>query len=145
MVSGASSYTYWTATYAWDMANYVAIVAITLVVFVVYRDEAFIGTWSKAAAVTILFSTFGFAVVPLSYVYSFGFSNHANAQVRQVNQCEVLFWGEIVCDDILVVHHRRALVDASFSTEIFAGSQTSYLPGCYCRNSFRNRICHGCC
>ncbi|CAM6122589.1 unnamed protein product [Calypogeia fissa] len=81
MLSGANTYSYWAATYSWDMMNYIAIVAITMLVFVAYRDQAFIGSWTKAGAVLVLLICFGLSVLPLSYCYSFAFSSHANAQV----------------------------------------------------------------
>ncbi|CAN5977083.1 unnamed protein product [Sphagnum jensenii] len=81
MVSGASPYSYWIATYAWDMANFAATVGITMLVFVAYRDESYIGTWTKAGAAVSLLMAFGLSVIPLSYCYSFAFNNPANAQV----------------------------------------------------------------
>ncbi|KAL3693440.1 hypothetical protein R1sor_007091 [Riccia sorocarpa] len=81
MLSGANTYSYWTATYFWDILNYIAIVLITMLVFVIYRDEAFIGSWTKAGAVFALLICFGLSVLPLSYCYSFGFTSHASAQV----------------------------------------------------------------
>ena len=84
MVSGASAYSYWAATYAWDMVTYLAIVGITMLVLLVYQDESFIGSWEKAGAAVSLLLAFGLAVIPLTYCYSFAFSNHANAQVRSL-------------------------------------------------------------
>ncbi|KAL2633831.1 hypothetical protein R1flu_005310 [Riccia fluitans] len=81
MLSGANTYSYWTATYFWDILNYVSIVLITMLVFMIYRDEAFIGSWTKAGAVFALLICFGLSVLPLSYCYSFGFTSHASAQV----------------------------------------------------------------
>ncbi|OAE27724.1 hypothetical protein AXG93_4193s1240 [Marchantia polymorpha subsp. ruderalis] len=81
MLSGANTYSYWTATYCWDILNYIAIVGITMLVFVLYRDQAFIGSWTKAGAVFVLLISFGLSVLPLSYCYSFAFTSHANAQV----------------------------------------------------------------
>jgi len=81
MVSGASSFSYWAATYAWDMLSYLAIVSTTMLVLVLYQDQSFTGSWAKASAAVALLIVFGLAVVPLTYCYSFAFSNHANAQV----------------------------------------------------------------
>ncbi|KAG0616755.1 hypothetical protein M758_5G140000 [Ceratodon purpureus] len=81
MVSGASSFSYWAAAYAWDMLSYLAIVSTTMLVLVLYQDQSFTGSWAKASAAVALLIAFGLAVVPLTYCYSFAFSNHANAQV----------------------------------------------------------------
>eukprot|EP00850_Spirogloea_muscicola_P017011 SM000142S00525 [mRNA] locus=s142:89468:101029:- [translate_table: standard] len=81
LVSGASLLAYWTATYAWDVLNYVVITSITMLVIVLYQDSAFVGTLSKSIAVLSLLTSFGLSVIPLSYCYSFGFSNHSSAQV----------------------------------------------------------------
>jgi hypothetical protein len=84
MLSGGNKYSYWAATYCWDMMNYMAIVAFSMLVFVVYRDQAFVGSWTKAGAAFVLLVSFGLAVVPLSYCYSFCFSSPSNAQVSMV-------------------------------------------------------------
>eukprot|EP00850_Spirogloea_muscicola_P023272 SM000343S12828 [mRNA] locus=s343:29457:40992:- [translate_table: standard] len=81
LVSGASLLAYWTATYAWDVLNYIVITSITMLVFVLYQDSAFVGTFFKSIAVLSLLTSFGLSVIPLSYCYSFGFSNHSSAQV----------------------------------------------------------------
>eukprot|EP00897_Mesotaenium_endlicherianum_P001456 jgi/Mesen1/1338/ME000013S00825 len=81
LVSGASVLAYWTATYVWDLLCHLAIVVITMAVFLAYRDRAFVGSLVKALAAMLLLSLFGVAVIPLSYCYSFAFASHANAQV----------------------------------------------------------------
>ncbi|CAM6001577.1 unnamed protein product [Sphagnum balticum] len=81
IVSGGSRIAYWVATYTWDMIMYTAIVVITMLVFVAYQDQSFIGSWTKVGAVLALLMSFGASVIPLTYCYSFAFSNHANAQV----------------------------------------------------------------
>ncbi len=83
-MSGGSRIAYWVATYTWDMIMYTAIVAITMLVFVAYQDQSFIGSWTKVGAVLALLMSFGASVIPLTYCYSFAFSNHANAQVGYV-------------------------------------------------------------
>lgn len=81
MVSGASCVSYWLATYTWDLITYAATVAITMLIFELYQDKSFIGSWTKAGATFAVLMSFGASVIPLTYCYSFGFSNHANAQV----------------------------------------------------------------
>ena len=82
MVSGASCVAYWSATYTWDLVTYAATLSITMLVFELYQDKSFIGSWTKAGATLSVLMSFGASVIPLTYCYSFGFSNHANAQVR---------------------------------------------------------------
>ena len=64
----------------WDLVVYLLVVAVAMAVFVMYRDKAFIGTFSKASGAALLLCLFGTSALPLSYVYSFAFQNHANAQ-----------------------------------------------------------------
>lgn len=81
MVSGASCVAYWTATYTWDLITYAATLALTMLIFELYQDKSFVGSWSKAGATLSVLMSFGASVIPLTYCYSFGFLNHANAQV----------------------------------------------------------------
>lgn len=91
MVSGASSLAYWASAYAWDMLSYLAIVSTTMLVLILCRDQSFTGSWAKGTAAVALLVAFGLAVVPLTYCYSFAFSNHANAQVLDLESFEFLF------------------------------------------------------
>lgn len=72
---------YWTATYTWDLITYAATLALTMLIFELYQDKSFVGSWSKAGATLSVLMSFGASVIPLTYCYSFGFLNHANAQV----------------------------------------------------------------
>lgn len=105
MVSGAGCVAYWAATYSWDMIIYAATVAITMLVFVAYQDQSFIGSPTKAGAAVLLLMSFGASVIPLTYCYSFGFSNHANAQVYNHNTC--IFPSEFQEDYLLPI--RRSM------------------------------------
>jgi ATP-binding cassette subfamily A (ABC1) protein 3 len=78
---------YWSATYTWDLITYAATLSISMLVFELYQDQSFIGSWTKAGATLSVLMAFGASVIPLTYCYSFGFSNHANAQVRSRIPC----------------------------------------------------------
>lgn len=91
MVSGASCVAYWLATYTWDLMTYAATLAITMLIFELYQDKSFIGSGTKAGATFAVLMSFGASVIPLTYCYSFGFSNHANAQVLNLLFSKISF------------------------------------------------------
>ncbi|GBG84246.1 hypothetical protein CBR_g38217 [Chara braunii] len=81
LVSGVNVYEYWCAAYTWDLINYFVIASITMLVFLIYQDQAFTGTASKGLGAFLLMMLFGASSIPLSYCYSFLFKNSASAQV----------------------------------------------------------------
>eukprot|EP00899_Mesostigma_viride_P015099 jgi/Mesvir1/23590/Mv18280-RA.1 len=81
LVSGAGVMAYWLATYLWDMLIFVTIAVASLIVFLIYEDVAFVGTASKAAGTFLIMVLFGASAIPLTYLYSFGFADHAASQV----------------------------------------------------------------
>jgi hypothetical protein len=82
MVSGVRGWTYWLATYLWDMSLYCIIVCGVSLVFARGFDApAFTGTANACAATFLLMFLYGTAAVPLSYCYSFSFDNHSTAQI----------------------------------------------------------------
>jgi len=82
-VSGVSPYTYWIATYAWDMMLFLILSAFCMLAFKVYEGDEGIFTSDAEStfAVFALISAYGFAAVPLSYIYSLPFENHSTAQI----------------------------------------------------------------
>ena len=81
LVSGTNPTVYWVAAYAWDLVNYLIIVAAVILVFVLFGNEAFTGTRNTAIATVLVFVLYGASVIPLSYCYTFMFENPASAQI----------------------------------------------------------------
>lgn len=97
---------YWSATYTWDLITYAATLAVTMLVFELYQDKAFISSWTKTGATLAVLMSFGASVIPLTYCYSFGFSNHANAQVIlrafvKILSTVIIFLRDMVLDSIM--------------------------------------------
>eukprot|EP00898_Chlorokybus_atmophyticus_P008904 jgi/Chlat1/9014/Chrsp94S08294 len=81
LVSGCSPLAYWSATYLWDVLNYIVIAIASMIVFLLYGDKGLIGSFAKGAGALALLVFYGLAVIPLSYCYSFAFQSHSAAQV----------------------------------------------------------------
>ncbi len=82
-VSGVSLYTYWIATYVWDMFLFCILSSFCMLAFKVYEgDEGiFTSDTESTLAVFSLITMYGCAAVPLSYIYSLPFDNHSTAQI----------------------------------------------------------------
>jgi len=80
-LSGLHPVSYWVANYLWDMLNYLFIIGCVMIVFVSYRTGEFTGSTDRTLATFTLLLSYGLAVIPLSYVYSFMFDSHSSAQV----------------------------------------------------------------
>ena len=65
----------------WDLATYVGVAVLSLGVFAAYNDRATVGSWQQALGTLCLLLSYGAAVIPLSYCYSFGFASPSAAQV----------------------------------------------------------------
>ena len=72
-VSGAGSATFWSATFVWDMINYLAPCVGVLIAFAAFDIEAFIGD-GRFADILLLMLLYGWAVLPFMYVLSFVFA-----------------------------------------------------------------------
>mmetsp|Transcript_200 Transcript_200/g.364 ORF Transcript_200/g.364 Transcript_200/m.364 type:complete len:2007 (-) Transcript_200:174-6194(-) len=84
IVSSVSPYLYWAATYTWDMLLYFVLTGFIMLAFVLYGEESskiFIDNSEAATAVFLLLILYGFASIPLNYIYSFAFDNHSTAQI----------------------------------------------------------------
>eukprot|EP00002_Diphylleia_rotans_P024252 TRINITY_DN477_c0_g2_i1.p1 TRINITY_DN477_c0_g2~~TRINITY_DN477_c0_g2_i1.p1 ORF type:complete len:1671 (+),score=364.81 TRINITY_DN477_c0_g2_i1:51-5063(+) len=79
-VSGVNIFSYWLASYLWDLLSYTAAVTLTLIVFAAFGRDEFVGDSETAGATFILFFLYGVAVIPYTYCLSFFFTNHSSAQ-----------------------------------------------------------------
>lgn len=83
-VSSVSPYMYWLATYCWDMVLYVILASCIMFTTFAYGQQAssaFTGSSLSSLTICALLLSYGLSAIPLSYIYSFGFSNHSTAQI----------------------------------------------------------------
>ena len=83
LISGVASNMYWIATYMWDMSLFTILALFVLCAFAIYGTQSAVVFISDSIATLSLFMlliTYGTSVIPLSYLYSFGFENHSTAQ-----------------------------------------------------------------
>jgi hypothetical protein len=84
IVSSVSPYTYWNATYIWDLTLYLLLVGCIMAALFSYQGSAakvFIGSSESALTIFVLLIVYGSSCIPLCYLYSFAFENHATAQI----------------------------------------------------------------
>eukprot|EP01134_Creolimax_fragrantissima_P001244 CFRG1244T1 len=71
LVSGVDTISFWLATYTWDLINYLVPVILILIIILASQVEFYTGY--NYPAVILLFLCFGWAVIPLMYIFSFMF------------------------------------------------------------------------
>lgn len=81
LVSGVHPVIYWISNFVWDMINYLIVISCCMIVFFLYESPQFSGTAAQAWGTFYLLFLYGLAVIPMSYCYSFLFTNHSSAQV----------------------------------------------------------------
>lgn len=78
--SGVRLFTFWSATFCWDMINYL-MTALCLILTIVFFDvEAYV-VKDHAVHTTLLFLFYGFAMLPFMYLWSFVFTVPATGYV----------------------------------------------------------------
>ncbi|KAL1529554.1 hypothetical protein AB1Y20_000498 [Prymnesium parvum] len=73
-VSGATSASYWLASWTWDALAYALVLAFTMAAFFVADRREFTGSAQAVGAIVLILADYGFAVLTLSSVASFCFS-----------------------------------------------------------------------
>jgi ABC-type Na+ transport system ATPase subunit NatA len=81
LASGCGSVAYWTSAFAWEMLNHTAVTLLCLILFGAFQIDVLVGSWDKGLGAFLLLWLYGFAVIPLSFCYSFLFDSNASAQV----------------------------------------------------------------
>lgn len=71
--SGVNSYTFWPATFCWDMINYLVPAICLLLTFLAFNIEAYV-VEDHLVHITLLFVLYGFAMLPFMYLWSFLFT-----------------------------------------------------------------------
>lgn len=80
LVSGVSPFVYWSASFAWDMINYLIPVVLIIIIFAAFDVPAYSG--ERLGYVTLLLLLYGWAIIPLVYLTSFIFSVPSTAFIR---------------------------------------------------------------
>lgn len=89
-VSGVKPFIYWIGAYTWDLCNYIVPAALIIVIFVIFREEAYVSRNNISGLVLLLF-LYGWASIPLIYPASYVFSVPSSAFVALA--CLNLFIG----------------------------------------------------
>ncbi|XP_076998238.1 ATP-binding cassette sub-family A member 17-like isoform X4 [Tamandua tetradactyla] len=94
-VSGVSVATFWLSALLWDLISFLIPNLLLLVVFLYYREEAFIQD-ENLAAVFLILMLYGWAIIPFIYLVSFCFGNPGSACVKLVVMLTFLSIGPII-------------------------------------------------
>ena len=81
LASGCDETMYWLGAAVAEFANHAVVCVATWILFFAFDMSSLVGTGDKAAASIVLLLAFGAASVPLSFVYSLGFRDHASTIV----------------------------------------------------------------
>ena len=81
LASGCDETMYWLGAAVAEFANHAVVCVATWTLFFAFDMSSLVGTFDKAAASFVLLLAFGAASVPLSFVYSLGFRDHASTIV----------------------------------------------------------------
>ena len=81
LASGCDETMYWLGAAVAEFANHAVVCVATWILFFAFDMSSLVGTFDKAAASVVLLLAFGAASVPLSFVYSLGFRDHASTIV----------------------------------------------------------------
>ncbi|XP_063286648.1 phospholipid-transporting ATPase ABCA3 [Pelobates fuscus] len=80
-VSGASSFSYWLSALTWDLLNFLIPCVFMLVVFQAFGVKAYTDD-RHLVDVMLMLLLYGWAVIPLMYLFSFLFTSTATAYTR---------------------------------------------------------------
>lgn len=79
MISGVDIIAYWSSNWCFDVLSYLLPAGLTFAAFFAFEIEAYI-TGEAMLAVVVLLLSFGPAVASFTYMMSFAFKSHSNAQ-----------------------------------------------------------------
>ncbi|XP_062517550.1 ATP-binding cassette sub-family A member 2-like isoform X2 [Corticium candelabrum] len=83
MMSGLHPLIYWTANLVWDLLSYLVMVLCLSAVFLAFQPPTFTSLQSFPAVV-VLFTSFGWAMIPMLYLTSFIFQDSSLAYVSML-------------------------------------------------------------
>uniref|UniRef100_A0A915KZX7 ABC transporter domain-containing protein n=1 Tax=Romanomermis culicivorax TaxID=13658 RepID=A0A915KZX7_ROMCU len=73
LVSGVAPNIYWLANFAWDLTNFFIPVVGVMLVFFIFDQVAYIGWFRNALAAFLLLYIYGYATIPIMYLFTFLF------------------------------------------------------------------------
>ncbi|KAK5896468.1 hypothetical protein CesoFtcFv8_009623 [Champsocephalus esox] len=79
-ISGVQPLLYWTATFTWDMCNYVVPASLVVLIFVCFQQNAYVSS-SNLPVLALLLLLYGWSITPLMYPASFFFTIPSTAYV----------------------------------------------------------------
>ncbi|KAM6155645.1 ATP-binding cassette sub-family A member 17-like [Rhynchocyon petersi] len=82
-VSGVHVATFWLSSLLWDLFTFLVPSLLLLGVFLFYKEEAFTHP-KNIVAVLLTLMLYGWAIIPLIYLISFGFTSAGNAFVKLI-------------------------------------------------------------
>jgi ABC-type multidrug transport system ATPase subunit len=80
IISGMNFVAYWISNFVFDVLSFTVTTLLSLIIFVIFDREEFVGDGETFGAILTLFMMFGLASVCGAYLCSFAFENHATAQ-----------------------------------------------------------------
>ncbi|OON19963.1 ABC transporter, ATP-binding protein, partial [Opisthorchis viverrini] len=79
-LSGLKPFVYWTSIYIWDIINFSISATLCTLVFVAFRQDAFVGH-DTAGTFILLILFYGLAILPIHYAFSFVIRSPSTALV----------------------------------------------------------------
>ncbi|KAK1904072.1 Phospholipid-transporting ATPase ABCA1, partial [Dissostichus eleginoides] len=79
-ISGVQPLLYWTATFTWDMCNYVVPASLVVLIFVCFQQNAYVSS-ANLPVLALLLLLYGWSITPLMYPASFFFTIPSTAYV----------------------------------------------------------------
>ena len=81
LASGCDYRVYWLGAAIWEWLNHALVCFATWIFFFIFDLTSVVGTADKAFCTLVLLLAYGAAAVPLSFIYSLGFTDHAQTIV----------------------------------------------------------------
>lgn len=81
LASGCDYRVYWLGAAIWEWLNHALVCFATWIFFFIFDLTSVVGTTDKAFCTLVLLLAYGAAAVPLSFIYSLGFTDHAQTIV----------------------------------------------------------------
>ena len=81
LASGCDYRVYWLGAAIWEWLNHALVCFVTWIWFFIFDLSSVVGTRDKAFCTLVLLLAYGAAAVPLSFIYSLGFTDHAQTIV----------------------------------------------------------------
>ncbi|EUB57844.1 ATP-binding cassette sub-family A member [Echinococcus granulosus] len=72
LLAGQNRVVYWGMSYLWDFLSIIIPITIIVIVFIIFNEQAYIGK-DHVGAFIVLMLTYGLAITPLMYCFTFAF------------------------------------------------------------------------